>query len=542
MKRLSLIAALTLSTMLSACGGGGGHGGHIPTTTLPDTPNNPSTNTCSANPETCMTTQKFSNAAKREELYENARNSGTQQRKVRRKAYSMNRSVDGFADVDTAYKTMKDILIDGNTANSSDDLRHSLLLAGFSAEDLPNDDLENWAEINSLTIKDKAQKIWDMYGEKKDVDMANAKLNSVDIKSTKQDSFVNFLVNDNGKITGLQFDVETDSSGNRTMIFQKDGDGKFTRTGDLYVMQFPMSKNVDGRSSTLELELLEDVTADNIDTVKKKLIAKLYEHKSEHNELDETIFSDTLKNIEDLNFETFSKMKEELKDNGFYFGGKRTTVINYASKAKDIGEKGLQYSDFGLITLSGEQANGTMEQPEYSVFAGGYEVKRIDASKFATQTMEFDGKAVASVEYQKEQENVENRESKSERFDGTAHLLFDGRNETLTAKFDKWYDVEVKSNDNKDNYDITYTNGGRIENPLFKFNGGDEFETKDFVGNYQIEGQGERYGSADLGYYGDNNNPTEATGYITYGEEMSDNQGGADSLHMQIGFGTQRTK
>lgn len=148
--------------MLSACGGGGGHGGHIPTTTLPDTPNNPSTNTCSANPETCMTTQKFSNAAKREELYENARNSGTQQRKVRRKAYSMNRSVDGFADVDTAYKTMKDILIDGNTANSSDDLRHSLLLAGFSAEDLPNDDLENWAEINSLTIKDKAQKIWDI--------------------------------------------------------------------------------------------------------------------------------------------------------------------------------------------------------------------------------------------------------------------------------------------------------------------------------------------------------------------------------------------
>ena len=528
--------------MLSACGGGGGHGGHIPTTTLPDTPDNPSTNTCSANPETCMTTQKFSNAEKRIELYKQANKDSTPVAKMRRMKV-VARSANGFADVDTAYKTMKDILIDGNTANSPDDLRHSLLLAGFSAEDLPNDDLENWTEINSLTIKDKAQKIWDMYGEAKDVDMANAKLNSVDIKSTKQDSFVNFMVNDSGKITGLQFDIETDSSGNRTMTFKKDGDGKFTRTGDLYVMQFPISKeSTDSGSSSLELELLEDVTAKNIDNVKKKLIAKLYEHKSEHHELNEKIFNDTLKNIENLDFETFTKMKEELKDKGFYFGGKRTTVINYASKAKDIGEKGLQYSDFGLITLSGEQANGPMEQPEYSVFAGGYEVKRIDASKFATQTMEFDGKAVAAVEYQKEQENVENRESQSDRFDGTAHLLFDKGNETLTAKFDKWYDVEVKSNGNKDNYDISFTNGERIENPHLKFSDGDKFETKDFVGKYQNDGQGEQYGSADFGYYGDGNLPTEATGYITYGKEMSNNQGGADGLNMQIGFGTQRTK
>ena len=69
MKKLSLIAALTFSTMLSACGGGGGGHGYIPPTTLPD---NPDVNACATNPETCMTTKKFSNAEKRIELWQNA--------------------------------------------------------------------------------------------------------------------------------------------------------------------------------------------------------------------------------------------------------------------------------------------------------------------------------------------------------------------------------------------------------------------------------------------------------------------------------------
>lgn len=74
MKKLSLIAALTLSTMLSACGGGGGGHGYIPPTTLPDNPDNPDVNACATNPETCMTTKKFSNAEKRIELYRNVTN------------------------------------------------------------------------------------------------------------------------------------------------------------------------------------------------------------------------------------------------------------------------------------------------------------------------------------------------------------------------------------------------------------------------------------------------------------------------------------
>ena len=66
MKRLSFVAALTLSTMLSACGGGGGGHSFIPPSTLPDNPDNPSV-TCEG--VTCMTNDGLSNKVKREELY-----------------------------------------------------------------------------------------------------------------------------------------------------------------------------------------------------------------------------------------------------------------------------------------------------------------------------------------------------------------------------------------------------------------------------------------------------------------------------------------
>lgn len=66
MKKLSLMAALTLSTMLSACGGGGGGHGYIPPSTLPD---NPDQSVVSCTGVTCMTNEGLSNSAKRSELY-----------------------------------------------------------------------------------------------------------------------------------------------------------------------------------------------------------------------------------------------------------------------------------------------------------------------------------------------------------------------------------------------------------------------------------------------------------------------------------------
>ncbi len=57
MKKLSLIAALTLSTMLSACGGGGGGGHSFLPPTIPDitNPDNPGTSTSTSNDNEVVT-------------------------------------------------------------------------------------------------------------------------------------------------------------------------------------------------------------------------------------------------------------------------------------------------------------------------------------------------------------------------------------------------------------------------------------------------------------------------------------------------------
>lgn len=187
MKKLSLIAALTLSTMLSACGGGGGGHGYIPPTTLPDNPGNPDINACATNPETCMTTKKFSNAEKRIELWQNAEAqtfSGISMLKAAR-----NSNTDS---VTTAYNNMYTFLVEGNLTGATDEtLLKSLLLAGFKKDELPTVDLENWVNINANEIKNKAQTVWDMYGTEREVSIDNAKLNVVNIDA-KQDSFVRF--------------------------------------------------------------------------------------------------------------------------------------------------------------------------------------------------------------------------------------------------------------------------------------------------------------------------------------------------------------
>ena len=170
---------------------------------------------------------------------------------------------------------------------------------------------------------------------------------------------------------------------------------------------------------------------------------------------------------------------------------------------------------------------------EKFVFAGGLEGKRISKNDLQGQ-MEFEGKSVATVIHQDETngERIENTKS----FDGTANLVFNNGSETLTTNFDKWYNVTVTSNTNKDNYNITFSNGNGVHknNELYKFNDKDSFTVNDFVGD-KNDGS---YGAVDIGYYGDNKTPQEATGFVAYGQNLSD---GVD-LHTQIGFGTQIVK
>lgn len=160
---------------------------YIPPTTLPDNPDNPDINACAANPETCMTTKKFSNAEKRIELYENVEAQASSGKRMLNAARNSNAD-----SVTTAYNNMRDFLIEGKLDAATDDtLLKSLLLAGFKKDELPTVDLKDWVNINANEIKNKAQTVWDMYGTEREVSIDNAKLNVVNIDA-KQDSFVRF--------------------------------------------------------------------------------------------------------------------------------------------------------------------------------------------------------------------------------------------------------------------------------------------------------------------------------------------------------------
>lgn len=551
MKKLSLIAALTLSTMLSACGGGGGHGGHIPSTTLPNIPENPGTdtNTCSTNPETCMATAKISTDVVNQYLSQQVESAEKEtsmasyslKSRARVKSASSDEPMEGR--IKSAYGKMKEVLIDAvsydengdivvKTTATDADLKKSLLLAGYSVSDFDGvDDLNDWVDTNALTIKRKAEQIYNMYFDKngnlKEVGMENAKLTMVNI-GNKQDSYVNFIVDNKGKITGLHFDVSSDSADSRGVDFKKTADGEFKRNGLILAYSLRLK---DGNDD-LYLETFEEL---NLGQLKKRLRAKLAEEG----------YDNTAEWEEAINNLNASDLKDGGNDSkGLNIGGlksgNRDSFITYTSKGADIDGKGtnLLYSDFGTVHVNSWEGEED-KIDETFVFAGGYEAKRISQEQLLDKEMEFEGKAVAALIYQYPNSNNEcegERCEKSTNYDGTATLKFTGGNETLSAKFDKWYDVSVKSNGN--NYNINFSDKDKSIEEIYKFS--DETVkngVNNFVGEYRTENKGDSYGAVDIGYYGDNGNPSEATGYVAYGEEFN-----GTGLHAQIGFGTQRTK
>lgn len=539
--------------MLSACGGGGG-GGHsfVPPTTLPDTPDNPSTNTCSANPETCMATAKISTKDVNEYLSqqvesaekETAEASYSLKSRTRTKAASSNDTMENR--VKTAYAQMKELLIDSvsenenevtvNRAENEVELKKSLLLAGYSISDLNGiENLTDWADTNALTIKRKAEQTYDMYFDKKgnlkEVGMENAKLTMVNI-GEKQDSYVNFIVDNKGKITGLHFDVSSDSADSRGVDFKKTADGKFNRNG--LILAYSLKLQDGGKD--LYLESFEEL---NLGQLKKRLRAKLAEEG----------YDNTSKWEEAINNLNANDLKSGGNDSkGFNIGGlskgNRDSFITYSSKGADIDDKGtnLLYSDFGTVHVNSWEGEED-EIDETFVFAGGYEAKRIDPEQLSGQEMEFEGKAVAALIYQYPNANNECEGKtceKSAAYDGTAKLKFVNGNETLTADFDKWYNVTVKSNGN--NYDINFSDQGKNIEEIYKFT--DDTVKNGVTGFVGTAEDDSHYGAVDIGYYGDKGNPSEATGYVAYGEVVKPGTNGNSSheLHSQIGFGTQRTK
>ncbi len=529
MKKLSLIAALTLSTMLSACGGGGGGGHSFLPPTIPDNPSNPGdvTNACAANPETCMTSQSFSNAERRIELYQNAENQATTF-SGRRMLRVMPRNYDADS-VSLAYNNMRTFLIEGNLSSATNEtLLKSLLLAGFNKDDLPTTGLEDWVKINANQIRNKAQMVWDMYGEVKEVSIDNAKLNLVNIDA-KQDSYVQFTVDESGKIQKLHFDVDMDHADSRKMSLDRKSEGVFTRTGQMLIYGVKLNNGEEVR-----LELFE--TPDNLDKLKNMLLAKLEENKEEWivNGASENTANEWAEAGKTLingitSLDAFNGYTEKTAPNGKAYseGGEVITTITYTSKAKDLNDKkGLQYSDFGFVRIKGME--GSQEVNETFVVAGGMDAKRISKDDLIQlqQPMTFEGTAVAALNYQ--DETGDDRIEHPKNYEGTANLVLeDNGQETLTTDFSKdgWYNVVVTSNASQDNYNIKFN--GEPQDTMYKFN---NTNVNDFVGN-KADGS---YGAIDIGYYGETKDkPTEAAGYVAYGECYNN----GTNLHAQIGFG-----
>lgn len=546
MKRLSFVAALTLSTMLSACGGGGGGHSFIPPSTLPDNPDNPSV-TCEG--VTCMTNDGLSNKVKRNELYKKAFGTTT---------YSLQRArTDTTAeipeqDINKAYETMHTALTGTSLNTSAPNLRQNLILAGFE-DYLPETDaeLQEWAKKRQYMIKRHAEKMYDMYGTEKPVYLDNAKLHLVE-ETAHQDGFINFITDPNTHdITDIEISENDFGAEALSDKLSKTGENTFAGNDKLHIYELPYDSN--GSRLYIEISGYDENGNDekgnklSLDFIKEKLQLKLEERIAENL----LTGDDSLLNMKD----TISKKIGDLTDADLT----DTTILDheildrkidtvYTSYAKNLknGSGNLLYSDFGLIkwdeTRTGADPDDIEEIHANKVFAGGYDTMKVDPTKFAS--LKFTGDAVGGVNYKKIIDGdygiVESDTLQLE--GGKATLKFASGEEKLNVTFNNWYDVDVTKNLNTNTGSISFSGGDKIDDNRFKFtglasnnidgvkgngpqnfDGFDKYENTDFIKEAWDKNSEGYTGAMDMGYYGKDGVPSEATGYVMYHEESLTN-------------------
>ena len=532
MKRLSFVAALTLSTMLSACGGGGGGHSFIPPSTLPDNPDNPSV-TCEG--VTCMTNDGLSNKAKRNELYKKA--FGTT-------AYSLQRArTDTTAeipeqDINKAYETMHSALT-GTSLNTSDpNLRQNLILAGFE-DYLPETDaeLQEWAKKRQYMIKRHAEKMYNMYGKEEPVYLDNAKLHLVE-ETANQDSFINFTIDDKKNINGIEISENDFCAASLSNNLSKTGENTFAGNDKLHIYEFQYG----GGRLYIEISGYDENTEPDLALIKEKLQLKLQERIAENL----LTGDDSLLNMKDTISKDIADLTDTTTLDHEILDRKIDTV--YTSYAKNLrnGFGNLLYSDFGLIkwdeTRTGADPDDIEKIHANKVFAGGYDTMKVDPTKFAS--LEFTGDAVGGVNYKKIIDGDYGIvESDTLQLDGgKATLKFANGEEKLNVTFNNWYDVDVTKNLNTNTGSISFSGGDKIDDNRFKFtglvsnnidgvkgngsqnfDGFDKYENTDFIKEAWDKNSEGYTGAMDMGYYGKDGVPSEATGYVMYHEESLTN-------------------
>ena len=186
----------------------------------------------------------------------------------------------------------------------------------------------------------------------------------------------------------------------------------------------------------------------------------------------------------------------KLGDSSTFYGSDiengRVLELDYVSDAKQMG---LSYSDFGLINITSSM-DGDQRADEFLMpFAGGYDDKKIAVANIE-KDMSFSGRAVGTATKGDDSINLA----------GTAILNFttgDSPVSELTANFNNWYNVNI-------------TQTGATSDAQFVFTG---TPTKTDVILTNTTGTG----TMNIGYYGPDGTPTEATGLAQFTESGVEN-------------------
>ena len=485
MKKISLIAALAVSTMLSACGGGGGGHSFVPPATIPDTPgtdtpeNKEKLTEMKARLVTASDelTQFVSSKEGLEDFY-----SGVTQNQGRSRLFSLfstpaiarNGGCTTLLECNQQLiDTIDKILVKRDWENATlEETRNALLAIGFTKDDIGDvwDDLPGMQNFIQVTdgIADKVTVFYEKYAN---LTMENAKLHLAALHESEQDSEIQFTLDENDEIDGITLKQNAGKVDELAYTLARDGgENKFDiktpiyRYGinspyysGIYIESLTELSNEDikNRLNKRVEELAKTGVFDDSGEREKEVqnlkdaIAIIYGGKDE-NERPDMKVTQVTGDVREIDYDY--QLGELIPIELFKLNYTKTETTDYQSYAKEMK---LAYSDFGLLNRTSykEYTNNDGkpqkdELKETIVFAGGYESKKVDA-KYLAGNMTFKGRAVGGVNVLETDNHgdISNPDNKNLSLDGEATLNFDKNNgaQTVEAKFNNWYDVTAET-------------------------------------------------------------------------------------------------
>lgn len=448
---------------------------------------------------------------------------------------------------DVAFENMRYWLINNiNTIGewvNDDELRDALIVAGFGSKIGDNwEETKTWVQNNASMIKRQAQEIYNELGLHQEFDITQSKLsvlNGIDYTTTEPSTMA-FKLDGNNKITGIVFHDSVGSCGGLDYPgVRKRNSTWFTIDGDAHIYKLD---NIVPQYQGWWRSYIEVKSSESLSLAQMK--EKMIEYADE--ELDKgsdgffgTFIDGTPQEIYDALVVQINEI--DSWDDVSYSVYNHHMDMDLQSFGKYVG---LAYSDFGKLMIPNPSTPDA-----HLMYHGGYEDKLVSnehLNEIATDPetdMTFHGRAVGKVANKKFRTSTD-MDVDAIMLAGDVTLNFkgsnDGATETMLMEFPDWYDVTVtKTPDSNSINFANYTNNDE----QFKFHRQDEGFLEEHTMDDFI-GQGYGIGALQVNYYADQPewNPSEASGYISYGENGSSPYEGYEtrSLEFQSTFGTIR--